>query len=877
MSRGDALNPDPFAALPGTIPSTPPERAVGYGQRGGQAATRSTPRTQGVGGISESWAEEYPRRRADSPNRCVRHGPAGTIYLVQWSRPSGRTPLRVVQWHGRCKRCTIQTHRPVPAERSRHVAVTDHERAEDLLSAPNVLNKLPLRPFNRDGERARPPGPEQARRQQGQQGTSPNGNDKNRRSALRLSWPWVLLLIFLIVNWLVAPVFAPDTTTANRITVPYTTFKEQVSAGNVSEITTQGDAIQGDFRNPVTWPPTGEGQKTSTTFATRLPSFADPSLETLLEQKGVIINARPPDEGRGWLLTLLLSFGPGLLFFGLLMWMFTRAQRTQSGVFGIGKSKAKRYAAPEGGPRITFADVAGIEEAEAELIEIVDFLKNPEKYQRLGGSIPKGVLLVGPPGTGKTLLAKAVAGEAGVPFFSMSGSEFIEMIVGVGASRVRDLFNQAKAEAPAIIFVDELDAIGRRRGGQANLGGHEEREQTLNQLLVEMDGFDSRQAVIVLAATNRPDVLDPALLRPGRFDRRVVVQRPDRVGREKILEVHVRGVPLATDVDLGEIAASTPGLVGADLRNLVNEAALLAARRERDMVTRADFFDAMEKIVLGPERSLVMNPDDRRRVAYHEAGHALVGLLLPEADPVQRVTIVPRGQALGVTYSRPLDDIVNYTEPYLRARIAVALGGRIAEELIFNMTSTGAENDIKQATNLARQMVIRWGMSPKIGLLSLVSEDGNEFLGGALGFGREHSESVAGLVDQETRRIIDECYAQARALLEHDRQRLVGLAEALLAHESLDKDQVLQVTGLPPKEHSGRLDPAAVVAGGSEPVHASVQVDGRNEEDGRGETALGDSAGTPPGGAMLALPSAASPADLPGTAGEGWGESSSPT
>jgi cell division protease FtsH len=619
----------------------------------------------------------------------------------------------------------------------------------------------------------------------------------------------VLLLIFLVVNYFVAPIVVPDTT--NRVTIPYTTFKSEVQRGNVSDITTRGDAIQGTLKTAITWPTSGENQKTSTQFDTRVPSFPDPSLEPLLEQQGVTINARPPDEGRGWLLTLLLSFGPGLLFFILLMWMFSRAQRGSGGVFSMGRSKAKRYAVAEGGARITFTDVAGIDEAENELVEIVDFLKNPEKYQRLGGSIPKGVLLVGPPGTGKTLLAKAVAGEADVPFFSMSGSEFIEMIVGVGASRVRDLFDNAKKEAPAIVFVDELDAIGRRRGGMGSVGSHEEREQTLNQLLVEMDGFDARQAVIILAATNRPDVLDPALLRPGRFDRRVVVQRPDKVGRAKILRVHTRGVPLAPDVDLAEIAATTPGLVGADLRNLVNEAALLAARRERNNVTRQDFFDAMEKIVLGPERALVMNADDRRRVAYHESGHALVGLLVPEADPVQRVTIVPRGQALGVTYSRPLDDIVNYTEPYLRARIQVALGGRIAEEVIFNVTSTGAENDIKQATNLARQMVVRWGMSPKVGLVSLASDEGNEFLGGAFGMGREHGEGMATIVDQETRRIIDECYAAARHLVEHERPRLVALAEALLKDESLDHDEILKVTELPAKDHSGRVDPTAIL------------------------------------------------------------------
>ncbi|MGE3908737.1 MAG: ATP-dependent zinc metalloprotease FtsH [Chloroflexota bacterium] len=682
----------------------------------------------------------------------------------------------------------------------------------------SFLNKLPSRSNGRSGERARPPGPEQARR--GPNADNGGNGGGGRSFPPKLSWPWVLLLIFLAVNYFVAPIVIPDNT--DRVTIPYTTFKEQVRAGNVSEITTRGEAIQGTARQPITWPVGADNPKTSTKFDTRIPSFPDPTLEQILAQQNVIINARPPDEGRGWLLTLLLSFGPGLLFFGLLMWMFSRAQRNQGGVFSIGRSKAKRYAAAEGVPKITFADVAGIDEAENELVEIVDFLKNPDKYQRLGGSIPKGVLLVGSPGTGKTLLAKAVAGEANVPFFSMSGSEFIEMIVGVGASRVRDLFENAKKEAPAIIFVDELDAIGRKRGGMGSVGGHEEREQTLNQLLVEMDGFDARQAVIVLAATNRPDVLDPALLRPGRFDRRVVVQRPDKVGREKILRVHTRGVPIAPDVDLAEISQATPGLVGADLRNLVNEAALLAARRDRNQVTRIDFFDAMEKIVLGPERAMVLNPDDRRRVAYHESGHALVGLLNPDADPVQRVTIVPRGQALGVTYSRPSDDVVNYTEPYLRARIQVALGGRIAEELVFNVSSTGAENDIKQATNLARQMVVRWGMSPKVGLVSLAGDDGNDFLGGGGGFGREHGEAMASVVDQETRRIIDEGYAAARSLVERDRDRLVALAEALLEKESLDHDEILRVTNLPPKSHSGRIDPTQIVA---EPVLQSQAID----------------------------------------------------
>jgi cell division protease FtsH len=641
-------------------------------------------------------------------------------------------------------------------------------------------------------ERPRPPGPEAPR---------PNASQRppQHKRPAGLGWSWILLLVaFLIANYLLAPVLFPEK--PDRITIPYTTFREQVEAGNVIEITSQGDAIQGTFREPVTYPPAptgGQQPQTSRHFETRLPTFVDPQLDTLLREKGVVINARPLDQGRGLLWTALLSFGPAILFFALLFWMASRSQQAQAGVFGLGRSRARRYQPEEGQQRITFADVAGIDEAKQELQEIVDFLKNPDKYRRLGGTIPKGVLLVGPPGTGKTLLARAVAGEAGVPFFSMSGSEFIEMIVGVGAARVRDLFEQARKEAPSIVFVDELDAIGRRRGaGTIVGGGHDEREQTLNQLLVAMDGFDAREAVIVLAATNRPDVLDPALLRPGRFDRRVVVPRPDRHGREEILKVHTRGVPLASDVDLGEIAAATPGLVGADLRNLVNEAALLAARRDRDAVTREDFFDALEKIALGTERKLVMSPEDRRRTAYHEAGHALVGLLTPEADPVHKVTIVPRGQALGVTYSLPVDDRLNYTEPYLRARIAVAMGGRVAEELVFHTPSTGAENDFQQATDIARQMVTRWGMSPRVGPMSIAQPDGNEFLGGPLSLSREISEALAQVVDDEVRRILDECYQYTRATLTRERARLEALAEALLARESLEEREIREVTGL---------------------------------------------------------------------------------
>ena len=438
----------------------------------------------------------------------------------------------------------------------------------------------------------------------------------------------------------------------------------------------------------------------------------------------MVVNAQPLDTGAPWWQNLLLGFGPTILFVFLLFWLMRRAGNVQNVLGSFGRSRARRY--QPSGDRVTFADVAGIDEAKAELTEVVDFLRHPEKYRELGGRIPHGVLLSGPPGTGKTLLARAVAGEADVPFFSMAASEFVEAIVGVGASRVRDLFTQAKAAAPAIVFIDELDAIGRSRtSGVAGFsGGNDEREQTLNQILTEMDGFDSSTSVIVIGATNRPDVLDQALLRPGRFDRRVAVQPPDRAGREAILKVHTRGVPLAPDVDLGRIAATTPGMVGADLANLVNEAALLAARRNHEVVEESDFTDALERIVLGAERQVMMSPEDRRRTAYHEGGHAIVGMLTEGADPVRKVSIIPRGLALGVTFAAPESDRFNYRGPEVEAKIKVALGGRAAEEVVFGETSTGAESDIQQLTEIARQMVGRWGMSPAIGPVAVIPRDG---------------------------------------------------------------------------------------------------------------------------------------------------------
>ena len=605
--------------------------------------------------------------------------------------------------------------------------------------------------------------------------------------------PWsprrflTILVALFVLNWLIVAIFAPA---EPRIKVPYNpTFLHQVRAGNVQEISSRGNTVQGDFKKAVTY----KGD-TATQFETEFPTFAnDHLLASLLTEKHVVINAEPPGS-RSALETILFSFGPTILLVALFIFLARRAAGGGAGgVLGqFGRSRAKRVEAEK--QTVTFDDVAGIDEAENELVEVVDFLRNPEKYVKLGARIPRGVLLAGPPGTGKTLLARAVAGEAGVPFFSASASEFIEAIVGVGASRVRDLFQQAKEAAPAIIFIDELDAIGRARGGAGGvLGGHDEREQTLNQILTEMDGFDPAVGVIVLGATNRPDVLDPALLRPGRFDRRVFVQPPDSAGREQILRVHTRSVPPADDVDLAQVAQSTPGLVGADLANLVNEAALLAARRGHDRVQQPDFSDALEKIVLGAERKLVLSAEDRRRIAYHEGGHAIVGMLTPGADPVRKVSIIPRGQALGVTLSTPEDDRFNYTEDELRAKIRVSLGGRVAEEIVYGDVTTGAESDIKNVTQIARGMVERWGMSEKVGFLTVAHQDGQaSFLPGA----EPVSEATQELVDAEVRRIVDEDHDHVRGVVAEHREKLDSLAEALLERETLDELEAYAAAGI---------------------------------------------------------------------------------
>ncbi len=567
---------------------------------------------------------------------------------------------------------------------------------------------------------------------------APSGSPKRPRWN---SWLWIFGI--LLLNYFLVRLLYQE---AEPVKVPYTLFKSEVGKKNVEAIYSRGETISGRFIEPVKYPPpesprskqsaadttSKQGDKPKSNpkprdihdFTTTLPTFVDPGLEKFLIDHGVEIRAEPIQEEGSSFWTFVFGFGPALLLIVFYVWMYRRtAQQTGGlgGVFGIGRSRARRFD-KERDVKVTFDDVAGIDEAENELIEVVDFLKDPQKFTRLGGAAPKGVLLIGAPGTGKTLLARAVAGEANVPFFSMSAAEFVEMIVGVGAARVRDLFKQARENAPAIIFIDELDSIGRARG-QFAIGASSEQEQTLNQILTEMDGFSSREGIIVLAATNQPDVLDKALLRPGRFDRRVVVNLPDRNGREAILKVHTRHVPLATDVSLAEIASSTPGLSGADLKNLVNEAALLAARRNRMAVGAKDFFDALEKIMLGPARTLLLSSQDRERIAYHEGGHAILALLVPGADPVHRVSIVPRGQALGVTYQRPNEDRYNYPESYLRARIIGMLGGRAAEELVYGTKTTGAENDIEQATNLARAMVTRWGMSEELGMVQLAARE----------------------------------------------------------------------------------------------------------------------------------------------------------
>ena len=590
----------------------------------------------------------------------------------------------------------------------------------------------------------------------------------------------VFLLVYVGLNYLGQ---------GNEPTISYTEFSRQVDEGNVEKIYSKGDAIQGQLKEAQD-DPDGDGEYTK--FKTQRPAFADDDLWQSLDRRDVTVTAQPVVQQRGLVSNLLLSLVPIVIL--VAVWIFF-ARRIGGGMGGAGgmlgrKAPPKPVELRPGTQRTTFADVAGIDEVKGELDDVVDFLEHPDVYRRMGAKMPRGVLLAGSPGTGKTLLARAVAGEAGVPFFSASASEFIEMIVGVGASRVRELFAEARKVAPSIIFIDEIDTIGRVRSGGASVGGHDEREQTLNQILTEMDGFSGSEGVIVIAATNRADILDPALTRPGRFDRVVNVSPPDRGGREAILRIHTREIPLADDVDLVQVARTTPGMTGADLANLANEAALLAVKRGQEQVTASDLSEALEKVQLGAERTLVMPEEDRRRTAYHESGHALLGMLQAGADPVRKITIVPRGRALGVTLSTPEVERYAHSEEYLRGRIIGALGGMAAEQVIYGVVTTGAENDLEQVSNIARGMVARWGMSPRVGRLSALPSDAQQ------AYGLAAAPATLDAIDHEMRRIVDECYEEACLKLRDHRGQLDALAQALLENETLEEAAAYRIAGI---------------------------------------------------------------------------------
>ena len=643
---------------------------------------------------------------------------------------------------------------------------------------------------------------------------------------------WLITLILvLLFNFVFYPLILRNNETAQKpqTTLPYSVFLDQVRANNVTTAQIAGSTVSGDFAKGYKDPTSGKSYARYTT--TLLLPVQDPDLLRLLKDHKVqlsAVNQTPP----AWLqvLGLLLDALPFLFLIGLIYFATRAARRQQQGIFGVGQSKAKVYT--EERPSTTFADVAGVEAAKAELGEVVDFLRTPGRYQDLGAKIPKGVLLLGPPGTGKTLLARAVAGEAHVPFFSISSSEFVEMFVGVGASRVRDLFEKATAAAPAIVFIDEIDAIGRHRGGGVSFGGtNEEREQTLNQLLVSMDGFEPNQAVIVLAATNRPDVLDPALLRPGRFDRQITVDLPDRRGREAILRVHTRTLPLAPTVDLDALAATTPGMSGADLANLANEAALTAARMGASQVTTAHFEAALDRITLGAPGTALMNEEERRTVAYHEGGHALVALLLPTVDPVHRVTIIPRGRSLGVTQFRPIDDRRNFRRDFLLDRMAVGLAGRAAEETACDEVTSGAQNDLQQVTALARAMVTQLGMADELSLRSFGGA-GDEALGGRSYNpleSKEYSEETARRIDVAIDRLIDEAHERARRVLRENRATLDAIAAALLRDESLNREELTQIVNA---HRAPGQEPLPVPAGSP-----TGQAEGTGFGDSRGRSA----------------------------------------
>jgi cell division protease FtsH len=668
--------------------------------------------------------------------------------------------------------------------------MTDASQAPPDEGPPDHLTHLHKR-------KSQPPMPRDKRGWQVAPAPDGRGTPPSTQRPMHRSRGFIYFIVALLaLNWLSVLLFQPSS--QPRVTIPFTPyFISEVKAGKVKLITTKGDAVQGTFTTKVVYPPGSKTATPTTLFATQVPAFWNGSqLEALLTSKNVEINAQSTTATTSLLAEILLGFGPTLLIVGIFVLIARRAAAGGGGMGALGqfgRSRARRVD-PEK-IRVTFADVAGIDEAKFELTEIVDFLRTPDRYGRLGGRMPHGVLLSGAPGTGKTLLARAVAGEAHAAFFSISASEFIEAIVGVGASRVRDLFTQARAAAPAIVFIDELDAIGRSRQGSVSVSGaNDEREQTLDQILTEMDGFEPTEAVVVLAATNRLDVLDSALLRPGRFDRRVVVQAPDREGRAAILRVHTQGIPLAADVDLDALASTTPGMVGADLANLANEAALLATRRDHKQVEMADLTDSLEKILLGAPRGIVLSAADRERTAYHESGHALVGMLTPGADPVRKVSIIPRGMALGVTLSTPDTDRVSYSREDLEGKILVALGGRVAEEIIYGTITTGAESDIQQLTAIARQMVGRWGMSEAVGPIAVLpSEASGMLLPGV----SETSEATQQLIDSEVRRIVDEGHRHVSELLTTHRDQLESLTRALLEAETLDAVEAYAAAALP--------------------------------------------------------------------------------
>ncbi|MGW1623740.1 ATP-dependent zinc metalloprotease FtsH [Streptomyces sp. NPDC002172] len=637
------------------------------------------------------------------------------------------------------------------------------------MTNPAPPRKSPDQPWRTEGAPEEPPKP-------------PNGGR-------RMHGGWWRLIVTALVVYLLANLVLSYFDQANEPTISYTEFSKQVNDGNVEKIYAKGDSIQGQLKKEQKNP---EGSGNYTKFNTERPSFAGDDLWTSLTKHDVTVTAEPVVQHRSFLANLLISLAPIIIL--VAVWVFI-ARRMSAGLGGAGgmlgrKAPPKPVELEPGQQRTTFEDVAGIDEVEGELNDVVDFLKNPDAYRRMGAKMPRGVLLAGPPGTGKTLLARAVAGEAGVPFFSASASEFIEMIVGVGASRVRELFAEARKVAPSIIFIDEIDTIGRARGGGASMGGHDEREQTLNQILTEMDGFSGSEGVIVIAATNRADILDPALTRPGRFDRVVQVSPPDRTGREAILRIHTRQIPLAEGVDLAQVARTTPGMTGAELANLANEAALLAVKRKQDMVTQSDLSEALEKVQLGAERPLVMPEEERRRTAYHESGHALLGMLQPGADPVRKITIVPRGRALGVTLSTPDADKYAYTEEYLRGRIIGALGGMAAEQVVYGVITTGSESDLEQVTGIARGMVSRWGMSEEVGRLSALPSDAQQ------AYGLAAAPQTLDVIDTEMRRIVDECYDEARRKLVDHRGQLDALAQALLENETLEEADAYRIAGI---------------------------------------------------------------------------------